>query len=123
MIISRRQPNCLIVPLGQLGDHTKGYLGCLWCGLSFDCVRFHPTTAESVLFREDFKKPERLMFRLNLILERSKDMKLDSEQKAFIRSKVKKLGDKERVERFYNKKCEVDDYANRVAKRMFGKEE
>ena len=123
MTTSREQLKCLIEPLGQIGDHTKGYLGCLWCDLSLDCVRFHPTIGVSVLFREDFRKAERLLFRLNLILKRSKDMSLNSDQKAFIREKVKKLSTIDKVKAFYNKDCEVDAYANTVAGKLFNKEE
>jgi len=99
-----------------------GYLGCIWCGLNIECVRFHPTHGESVLFRDEFKKSERLVFRLNLILKRSKDMSLNSDQKAFIREKVKKLSTIDKVKAFYNKDCEVDAYANIVATKLFDKE-
>jgi len=125
MTTSRKQlkpENCLLEPLNQFGDHTKGYLGCIWCDLALDCVRFHPAIGVSVLFREDFRKAERLLFRLNLILKRSKDMSLNSDQKTFIRKKVSQLGTIAKVKAFYNKDCEVDTYANTVANKLFNKE-
>ena len=125
MTTSKKQlkpENCLLEPLNQFGNHTKGFLGCLWCNLALDCVRFHPTHGESVLFREDFRKAERLVFRLNLILKRSKNMSLNSNQKTFIRTKVSQLGTIAKVKAFYNKDCEVDTYANTVANKLFNKE-
>lgn len=46
-------------------------------------------------------------------------MALDKEQKQFIRAKVKELNSIEKVKNLYNKKCSVDDYANKVSKKIF----
>jgi hypothetical protein len=49
-------------------------------------------------------------------------MSLNSDQKAFVREKVKQLGSIDKVKAFYNKDCEVDAYANIVSTKLFGKE-
>lgn len=112
---------CLLVPLGEFGDHHKGYSGCIWCALNIRCVKFHPTEGRSLLFREDcnFIDTRYVITRLNAALKKGKTMALDKDQKTFIRKKVKQLGSMEKVKELYNKKCAVDDYARRTAERMF----
>lgn len=109
---------CLLEPVKEFGDHNKGFMGCLWCSLRIKCVRFNPTVGRSILFREEHKTS-----RLNKILEKGKSMALDKDQKAFIRKKVKDLGNKEKVRALYCKNCSVDDYANKVAKKIFKEED
>ena len=104
---------CLLSPLYQFGDHNLGFMGCLWCELNIKCIRFQPTIGRSVLFRE-----ENLTSRFKKILKRGESMALDKDQKQFIRAKVKELNSVEKVKNLYNKKCPVDDYANRVAKKI-----
>ena len=115
--LCKKQLKCLLEPLKEFGDHNMGFMGCLWCGLRIKCVRFNPTVGRSILFRE-----ENLTFRLNKILEKGKTMALDSDQKAFIRKKVKDLGSIEKVKELYCKDCSVDNYANKVAKKMIKEE-
>ncbi len=44
---------CLIEPLGKLGDHDKGYLGCLWCDLADNCVEINQNEGASLLIGDN----------------------------------------------------------------------
>jgi len=113
--LCKKQHKCLLEPLYEFGDHNRGFMGCLWCGLHIKCVRFNPTVGRSILFRD-----ENFTFRLNKTLKKGASMALDSDQKQFIRQKVEALGDIEKVKQLYYKDCSVDNYANKVARKIFG---
>lgn len=46
---------------------------------------------------------------------------LGKDQIEFIEKNVKKLGTLEAVKALYNKDCAVDDYANKIAKKILNK--
>ena len=43
---------CLIIPLGNFGDHDLGYSGCAWCKQKEACMKKNPNKGKSLIMKE-----------------------------------------------------------------------
>jgi len=59
--------NCLIKPLGVFGEHWKGYFGCIWCKLRFECMKESPWKGKSEIFEGEEEKVEVIKERIKII--------------------------------------------------------
>lgn len=46
---------CLIIPLGDFGDHDKGYSGCVQCEQKRACMKHNPNVGKSLIARKPRK--------------------------------------------------------------------
>lgn len=53
---------CLIIPLGNFGDHDLGYSGCISCKQQEACIKKNPNKGESLIMKEMKLMKETLTF-------------------------------------------------------------
>ena len=50
---------CLIIPLGDFGDHDLGYSGCISCKQQEACIKKNPNKGKSLIMEEMKEKTKR----------------------------------------------------------------
>ena len=46
---------CLIIPLGNFGNHDLGYSGCISCKQKEACMKKNPNKGKSLIMKEETK--------------------------------------------------------------------
>ena len=51
-----KNTECLIIPLGNFGDHDLGYSGCVWCEQKEACMKHNSNIGKSLIMKQPTKR-------------------------------------------------------------------
>ncbi len=51
-----KNTECLIIPLGNFGDHDLGYSGCTFCTQKEACMKHNPNIGKSLIMKKPIKR-------------------------------------------------------------------